>query len=187
MHKGVLAEACNSECQGALALYDRIKSPIIRPLCVFLHSLRHDLIPVLGLGSVVQSQYMLLPALPRWAPKSNREPFGVIELWLIGEKELTGCLISTIFMSHPTHHINLSCCFHFHLQFGASDSTRIFSVCYSPVLLLCISLQHWMTVLRKRLAWLPKSLNPSYLLIKRPCFNHLGPVFVSNKLRKHRV
>lgn len=58
--------------EGALALYDRIKSLIIRPLCVILHSLRHDLILVLGLASAsLQSQHMLLPALPRWAPKSN--------------------------------------------------------------------------------------------------------------------
>lgn len=34
--------------EGALALDDRIKSLIIRPLCVILHSLRHDLIPVFG-------------------------------------------------------------------------------------------------------------------------------------------
>ena len=39
--------------EGALALYDRIKSLIIRPLCVILHSLRHDLIPVLGPASAV--------------------------------------------------------------------------------------------------------------------------------------
>lgn len=117
---------CSSECwlrhvavndrEGALALYDRIKSLIIRPLCVILHSLRHDLIPVLGLASALQSQHTLLPALPRWAPKSNREPFGAIKLRLIGEKEPSGCLISPIFISHPTHHINLSFCVYFHLQ-----------------------------------------------------------------------
>jgi len=118
IRRGVLAEACCVECQGALALYDRIKSLIIRLLCVILHSLRHDLISVLCLASAVQSQYMLLPALPRWAPKSNRESFGAIELRPIGEKELSGCVISPIFISHPTHHINLSCCFHFHLQLG---------------------------------------------------------------------
>lgn len=49
--QGLLAKACCSECQAALALYDRIKSLIIRLLCVILHSLRHDLIPVLGLAS----------------------------------------------------------------------------------------------------------------------------------------
>lgn len=96
--------------EGALAPYDRIKSLIIRPLCVILHSLRHDLILVLGLASAsLQSQHMLLPALPRWAPKSNREPFGAIKLQLIGEKEPSGCLISPIFISHPTHRINLPC------------------------------------------------------------------------------
>lgn len=36
--------------RGLLALYDRIKSLMIRPLCVILHSLRHDLILVLGPG-----------------------------------------------------------------------------------------------------------------------------------------
>lgn len=96
--------------EGALALYDRIKSLIIRPLCVILHSLRHDLIPVLGLASALQSQHMLLPALPRWAPKSNTEPFGAVKLQLIGGKEPSGCLFSTIFISHPTDHINLLCC-----------------------------------------------------------------------------
>lgn len=101
--------------EGALALYDRIRSLIIRPLCVILHSLRHDLIPVLGLASALQSQHMLLPALPRWAPKSNREPFGAIKLRLIGEREPSGCLISPIFISHPTHHINLPCCVFFPL------------------------------------------------------------------------
>lgn len=94
----------------ALALYDRIKSLIIRPLCVILHSLRHDLILVLGLATAsMQSQHTLLPALPRWTPKSNRGPFGAIKLWLIGEKEPSGCLIIPIFISHPNHHINLSC------------------------------------------------------------------------------
>lgn len=97
-------------------MYDRIKGLIIRPLCVILHSQRHDLIPVLGLARALQSQHTLLPALPRWAPKSNREPFGAIKLRLIGEKEPSGRLISLIFRSHPTHHINLSCCVYFHLQ-----------------------------------------------------------------------
>lgn len=111
---------CSRECwpthvavnvrEGGLALYDRIRRLIIRPLCVILHSLRHDLIPVLGLASALQSQHTLLPALPRWAPKSNREPFGAIKLRLIGEREPSGCLISSIFISRPTHHINLPCC-----------------------------------------------------------------------------
>lgn len=124
----MLARVCYSECQGALALYDRIKSPIIRPLCVIRHSRRHDLIPVLGLASALQSQYTLLPVLPRWAPKSNREPFGAIELWLIGEKEPSGCLISPIFISHPTHHINLSSCVHFHLQCASALALCDFSL-----------------------------------------------------------
>lgn len=101
---------------GALALRDRIKSLIIRLHCVIVHSLRHDLIPVLGLARTLQSQHMLLPALPRWASKSNREPFGAIKPWLIGEKEASGWLISPIFISPPTHHINLPCWVYFHLQ-----------------------------------------------------------------------
>lgn len=72
--------------EGALGMYDRIKSLIIRPLCVILHSLRHDLIPVLGLASALQPQHTLMPVLPRWASKSNREPFRAIKLWLITEK-----------------------------------------------------------------------------------------------------
>lgn len=131
--------------EGALALYDRIKSLIIRPLCVILHSLRHDLILVLGLASAsLQSQHTLLPALPRWAPKSNREPFGAIKLWLIGEKEPSGCLISPIFISHPTHHINLSCWFIStcsQCTSGLSISV-IFIVCLYLVHLLCSSLQN---------------------------------------------
>lgn len=101
--------------EGALALRDRIKSLIIRLHCVIVHSLRHDLIPVLGLARALQSQHMLLPALPRWAPKSNREPFGAIKPWLIGEKEPSGCLISPIFISPPTHHIYLPCRVYFHM------------------------------------------------------------------------
>lgn len=131
--------------EGALALYDRIKSLIIRPLCVILHSLRHDLILVLGLASAsLQSQHTLLPALPRWAPKSNREPFGAIKLRLIGEKEPSGCLISPVFISHPTHHINLSCwsisiCSR--CPSGLSISV-IFIVCLYLAHFLCSSLQH---------------------------------------------
>lgn len=38
--------------QGALALDDRIRSLIIRPLCVILHLLRHELILVFILATV---------------------------------------------------------------------------------------------------------------------------------------
>lgn len=58
-HTGLLADPRCSECHrgGALALDDRIKSLIIRPLCVLLHSLRHDLILVLVLAAAsLQSQ-----------------------------------------------------------------------------------------------------------------------------------
>lgn len=48
-----------------------------------------------------------LPALPRWAPKSNREPFEAIKLQLIGEKEASGRLILLSF--DPNHCNNLTC------------------------------------------------------------------------------
>lgn len=48
-----------------------------------------------------------LPASPRWAPKSNREPFGAIKLQLIGEKEARGCLILPSF--DPNDWNNLPC------------------------------------------------------------------------------
>lgn len=70
------------------SLCDRIRRLIIRPLCVIWHSLRHDLILVLALASAVQSQHTLLPVLPRWASKSNTEPFGAMKLWLITDKNL---------------------------------------------------------------------------------------------------
>lgn len=73
----VQTATCCSECQGALAVYDRISSLIISPLCAIPPSLRHDLILVLGLDSAgAIALRAACPALPRWALKSNREPFG---------------------------------------------------------------------------------------------------------------